>query len=46
MYSILSGPFVWVVFIVFVVGMACKLYGMLRLAKKDKVVYSLYERPA
>ena len=39
MYSILSGPFVWVVFIVFVVGMACKLYGMLRLAKKDKVVY-------
>jgi nitrate reductase gamma subunit len=39
MYDFVSGPLVWIAFIVFVGGMVYQLVTMLRLAKKDKVVY-------
>jgi nitrate reductase gamma subunit len=39
MYSFASGPLVWIAFVVFVGGMAFQLAVMLKLAKKDKVVY-------
>lgn len=39
MYSFVSGPLVWIAFIVFVGGMIYRLVHMVRLAKKDKVVY-------
>jgi nitrate reductase gamma subunit len=39
MYAFVSGPLVWIAFIVFIGGMAYQLAMMLKLAKKDKVVY-------
>jgi nitrate reductase gamma subunit len=39
MYEFLRGPMVWVAFIIFVLGMVYRLVTMLRMAKKDKVVY-------
>jgi nitrate reductase gamma subunit len=39
MYAFISGPLVWIAFIVFIGGMIYQFASMLRLAKKDKVVY-------
>ena len=39
MYDFVSGPLVWIAFILFVGGLAYQLVRMLRMAKKDKVVY-------
>ena len=39
MYTFVSGPLVWIAFAVFIGGMAYQLVTMLKLAKKDKVVY-------
>jgi nitrate reductase gamma subunit len=39
MYDFVSGPLVWIAFIVFVGGMIYQFVTMLKLAKKDKVVY-------
>jgi len=39
MYDFVSGPLIWIAFIVFVGGMIYQFVSMLRLAKKDKVVY-------
>ena len=39
MYDFVSGPLVWIAFIVFVGGLVYQFVTMLRLAKKDKVVY-------
>jgi nitrate reductase gamma subunit len=39
MYDFVSGPLVWVAFILFVGGLAYQFTRMLRTAKKDKVVY-------
>ncbi len=39
MYAFVSGPLVWIAFIVFVGGMIWRFVGLLRLAKKDKVIY-------
>jgi nitrate reductase gamma subunit len=39
MYDFVSGPLVWIAFIVFLGGMIYQFASMLRLAKKDKVVY-------
>ena len=39
MYEFISGPLVWVSFLVFVIGSAYRLGSMLIVAKKDKVVY-------
>ncbi len=39
MYNFVSGPLVWVAFIVFIGGMLYQFITMLTLAKKDKVVY-------
>jgi len=39
MYAFVSGPLVWIAFIVFVGGMIYQLVTMLQNAKKDKVVY-------
>ena len=37
MYNFVSGPLVWIAFIVFVGGLVYQFVTMLRLAKKDKV---------
>jgi nitrate reductase gamma subunit len=39
MYQFVSGPLVWIAFVVFVGGMAYQLVTMLRSARKDKVIY-------
>jgi nitrate reductase gamma subunit len=39
MYNFVSGPLVWIAFAVFAGGMTYQLVTMLKLAKKDKVVY-------
>lgn len=39
MYEIVRGPLVWVAFIVFVGGLALKLFTTARLAKKERTVY-------
>ncbi len=39
MYNFVSGPLVWIAFIVFFGGMAYQLVTLLKSAKKDKVVY-------
>ena len=39
MYEFITGPLVWLSFIVFIGGSLCRLIWMLRLAKKDKVIY-------
>lgn len=39
MYELVSGPLVWIAFLVFFAGMIYQFLGMLRLAKKDKVIY-------
>ena len=39
MYSFASGPLVWIAFIVFIGGMVYQFVNMLRLAKKEKVIY-------
>ncbi len=39
MYDFVSGPLVWIAFIVFFGGLIYQLVSMLRLAKKDKVIY-------
>jgi nitrate reductase gamma subunit len=39
MYAFVSGPLVWIACIVFVGGMIYQFVTMLRLARKDKVVY-------
>jgi len=39
MYSFVSGPLVWIAFIVFAGGMVYQFLSMLRMAKKDKVIY-------
>lgn len=39
MYNFVSGPLVWIAFILFLGGLAYQFVTMLRLAKKDKVVY-------
>lgn len=39
MYEFVSGPLVWIAFIVFVSGMVYQFVTMLRSAKKDKVIY-------
>jgi nitrate reductase gamma subunit len=39
MYSFVSGPLVWIAFIVFAGGMVYQFLNMLRMAKKDKVIY-------
>ena len=38
MYEFISGPLVWLSFILFIVGILLRLVWMLRLANKDKVV--------
>ena len=37
MYNFVSGPLVWIAFVVFVGGMTYQFVTMLKLAKKDKV---------
>jgi nitrate reductase gamma subunit len=39
MYNFVSGPLVWIAFAVFFGGLAYQIVTMLKLAKKDKVVY-------
>jgi len=39
MYDFVSGPLVWIAFVVFLGGMIYQFVSMLRLARKDKVVY-------
>jgi nitrate reductase gamma subunit len=39
MYYFVSGPLVWIAFIVFIGGMIYRFLSMARMAKKDKVVY-------
>lgn len=39
MYEFVSGPLVWLAFAVFILGMLYQFVTMVRLAKKDKVVY-------
>ena len=39
MYAFVSGPLVWIAFLVFIGGMAYQFVTMLKLAKQDKVVY-------
>lgn len=39
MYDFVSGPLVWIAFVVFLGGMTYQFTSMVRLAKKDKVVY-------
>lgn len=39
MYQFVSGPLVWIAFIVFVGGMVYQFVTMLRSAQKDKVIY-------
>ena len=39
MYDFVSGPLVWIAFIVFVAGMVYQFVRLLTLAKKDKVIY-------
>ncbi|HTY22800.1 MAG TPA: nitrate reductase [Desulfomonilaceae bacterium] len=39
MYDFVSGPLVWIAFILFVGGLAYQFIRMLRMAQKDKVVY-------
>jgi nitrate reductase gamma subunit len=39
MYSFVSGPLVWIAFIVFIGGMTYQLVRLLQAAKKDKVIY-------
>ncbi len=39
MYQFVSGPLVWIAFVVFVGGMAYQFVTMLRSARKDKVIY-------
>jgi nitrate reductase gamma subunit len=39
MYSFVSGPLVWIAFVVFAGGMVYQFVSMLRMAKKDKVIY-------
>jgi nitrate reductase gamma subunit len=39
MYSFVSGPLVWIAFVVFAGGMVYQFVNMLRMAKKDKVIY-------
>jgi len=38
LYSFLRGPMVWVTFIIFIVGSIYKIYTLINLAKKEKVV--------
>jgi nitrate reductase gamma subunit len=45
MYAIVSGPLVWVAFVVFFGGLAYQLFSMLRSAQKDKVVYPYMSAP-
>ncbi len=39
MYNFVSGPLVWIAFIVFFGGMIYQFFQMLKLAKKDKVIF-------
>jgi len=39
MYEFVSGPLVWIAFVLFIGGLAFQFVRMLRMAKKDKVVY-------
>ena len=39
MYEFVSGPLVWLAFILFIGGLVYRFVRMLSLAKKDKVVY-------
>ena len=39
MYEFISGPLVWVSFILFIVGSVIRVVWMLRLADKDKVIF-------
>jgi nitrate reductase gamma subunit len=39
MYKFVSGPLVWIAFVVFAGGMVYQFVNMLRMAKKDKVIY-------
>jgi nitrate reductase gamma subunit len=39
MYSFVSGPLVWIAFTVFACGMVYQFLNMLKMAKKDKVIY-------
>ncbi len=39
LYELARGPLVWIAFLVFILGSIYKLVSMIRLAKKDKVVY-------
>ncbi len=39
MYAFVSGPLVWIAFILFIGGLSYQFVRMLRMAKKDKVVY-------
>jgi nitrate reductase gamma subunit len=39
LYNFLKGPMVWFAFIVFTCGSVCRVYSLIRLAKKDRVVY-------
>lgn len=38
-YNFLKGPMVWVAFIIFICGSAYRVYSLITLAKKDRVVY-------
>lgn len=39
MYNLVSGPLVWIAFIVFLGGLAYQFFSMVKQAKKDKVIY-------
>ena len=39
MYELITGPLVWISFIIFIGGIVYQLISMLILAKKDKVIY-------
>ncbi|MFZ5866865.1 MAG: TmcC family electron transfer complex membrane anchor subunit [Thermodesulfobacteriota bacterium] len=39
MYAFVSGPLVWIAFVVFIGGMVYQFVAMVRSAKKDKVIY-------
>ena len=38
MYNLVSGPLVWIAFLVFIGGIIYQLFRMVRMAQKDKVV--------
>lgn len=44
MYEFVSGPLVWIAFIIFIGGSLYKIYNMLSGAKKDMTLLMIYAK--